>query len=470
MADTIARQFGRWAASLKYEDLPPVVVDKIKSLILLHLTSAVIGAQEHRAKDTIDLIMKEEAKPDGATIIYDGRKATRIGATFADAELIHVTGLMDSFQMITHPGVSLISSAMVNGELEGNNGKQLITALAAGYELATRLAYDHVPATANRGYRPAPIYHTMGAAMVAAKCMGLDEDGMVATIAIAANCASGLFEAGHSGGGEQAVHDPNAARQGVFAAVMARTGHIKGSEEIIEGPLGFYNAYTGSHEGKLARKFEGPDEIDLGKVVAGLGKDWRLLKIMYRMYNTGGYNHQVINCIVELREKHKIDPAQIDHIEVLMNYLETLYPTPRAPRDPNNEPRVGSTHYFAAHAALNGGFPQVGGRTYGPTEDPTKDAAVLEFLKTKVQVIGMYDKPMFSPTVTIHMKDGQAHQQFYPYERMWWNLDGVVEHLQDLKAKWPLGADGLEALIQQCRKADELPSVAPLHALTSPKK
>ena len=470
MADTIARQFGRWAANLKYEDLPPVVVDKIKSLILVHLTSAVIGAQMPRAKEAIELVLKEEGKADGATIIYDGRKATRIGATFADAELIHVTGLMDSFQMITHPGVSLISSAMVNAELEGLNGKQLITALAAGYELATRLGWDHVPATAARGYRPAPIYHTMGAAMVAAKCMGLDEDGMVATIAIAANCASGLFEAGHSGGGEQAVHDPNAARQGVFAAVMARTGHIKGSELIIEGPAGFYNAYTGSHEGKLSRKFEGPDQIDLMKTVADLGKDWCLLNIMYRMYATGGYNHQVINCIVELREKHKINPDDIEHVEVLMNYLETLYPSPMFARDPLNKPGVSSTHYFAAHAAVNGGYPQVGGRTYSPSEDPTKDAKVLEFLKTKVQVIGMYDKPMFSPTVTIHMKDGRAFEQFYPYARMLWNLDQLVERLQDLKAKWPLGGDGLEALIQQCRKAEEIPSIATLHALTSPKR
>ena len=470
MADTIARQFGRWAANLKYEDLPPVVVDKIKSLILLHLTSAVIGAQMPHAKETLELIMREEGKPDGATIIFDGRKATRIGATFADAELIHVTGLMDSFQMITHPGVSLISSGMVNAELEGLDGKGLITALAAGYELATRLGYDHVPSTAARGYRPAPIYHTMGAAIVAAKCMGLDEDGMVATIAIAANCASGLFEAGHSGGGEQAVHDPNAARQGVFAAVMARTGHIKGSELIIEGPSGFYNAYTGSHEGKLSYAFEGPLEIDLMKTVKDLGSDWRLLKIMYRMYNTGGYNHQVINCIVELRERHKIVPDQIEVVEVLMNYLETLYPSPRFARDPLNEPRVGSTHYFAAHAAVNGGFPQVGGRTYGPTEDPTQDKPVQEFLKTKVKVIGMYDKPMFSPTVTIKMKDGQAYTQFYPYERMQWNLDGLVDHLQDLKARWPLGGDGLEALIVQCRAAETLPSVAPLHALTRPKR
>ena len=46
---------------------------------------------------------------------------------------------------------------------------------------------------------------------------------------------------------------------------------------------------------------------------------------------------------------------------------------------------------------------------------------------------------------------------------------GVVEHLEDLKEKWPLGPAGLQALIDACRTADTLPSVEPLHALTRPK-
>ena len=36
-----------------------------------------------------------------------------------------------------------------------------------------------------RGFRPSPIYSTMGAAMVTGKLMGLDENGLVATIALA---------------------------------------------------------------------------------------------------------------------------------------------------------------------------------------------------------------------------------------------------------------------------------------------
>src|SRR5262249_44023826 len=158
---------------------------------------------------------------------------------FADAEMMHASSLIDSYRMLTHPGPVLIPIALVNGELEKLNGKQVITALAAGYEFLFRLCDDFIPSTAARGFRPGPIYGTMGGAMVAGKSMGLDEGGMLATIGLATHLAGGLF----SGGGEQAIHEPNAARQGMFAAVQARTGSYKGSDTSIDGEPGFYQAF-----------------------------------------------------------------------------------------------------------------------------------------------------------------------------------------------------------------------------------
>ena len=470
MAESIARQFARWTAALRYEDLPPAVVDKMRAQILVHLVSAVFGAQTHQGQDSVQLTLAEEGKSDGASIVHESSKATRIGATFANAELIHVTGLMDQYRMITHPGVSLIPAGIVNAELEGRSGKELITALAAGYEFGCRLAEDFVPATAARGFRPAPIYHTMGAAVVAGKLMGLDETGMMATIAIAANCASGLFEAGRSGGGDQSIHDPNAARQGVFAAVMARQGHVKGAEQIIEGPAGFYNAFTGSHTGKLSYRFQGPLQADMEAITSELGSRWQLLQLMYRMYNTGGYNHQVINLLAEMKQQHAWDAAAIREVVVTMNFLETMYPSPPFPRQPGNPPIVGSTHYFAAHAAVNGGFPQVGGSTFGPTGDDVEhDATVLDFMKTRVRVVGAVEWPMFSPSITVHLNDGRALTGTYPYERMLWNYEHLVERLKDSGPRYPLGgATGMAALVDLVRGVDDMPSVEPLLRATRP--
>jgi NAD(P)-dependent dehydrogenase (short-subunit alcohol dehydrogenase family) len=117
-------------------------------------------------------------------------------------------------------------AALAQAELEGRSGRDLVVALVAGYELVCRLADDFIPSTAARGFRPSPLYATLGAALSCAVLMGLDEDRLVTAIALATHFASGLNEGPRVGANELLIHEPQAARNGVFAAVMARAGHI----------------------------------------------------------------------------------------------------------------------------------------------------------------------------------------------------------------------------------------------------
>jgi len=461
VAGSISRQFARWAANLQYEDLPPEVVDKVKAFLLHALTSAVLGAPTAHAKKAVQLTKTEEGKPDGATILTDGSKATRIGATFANSELMHSSSLFDSYRMLTHPGPVLVPAAIVNAELGQKSGKNLITALAAGYEFLFRLCDDFIPSTAARGFRPSPLYCTMGAAMVTGKLMDLNEDELVATIALAANFASGLNEGPLAGGNETSIHEPQAARNGVFAGVMARTGAIKGAEQSIEGAAGFYNAFTGSSTGKLTYAFNGPMEVDFASITEGLGKRYKLLTAMFRMYPTAGYNQPVIDLMVEMKQQHRLNPDDIAEVAVAMNWIETLYPSPAFPRFPDwNQPRVGGTHYFAAHAAVNGGYPVVGGRTFGPTgKRLEKDQTVLGFMNNRVKLVQEKGRAMFSPGIVVKMNDGTTYRGEYPYSRMEWSYDQLVERLQACLPGYPLGRPGFDALVQTVRRADDLISV-----------
>ena len=469
MSDSISRQFGRWAAGLTYEDLPPAVVDKVKALLLLHLVAGVFGAVLPRAQEIVELVKAEDSRSDGATILGDGARATRQGATLANTEIMHVSGLYDSFRMITHPGPVLCAVALVNGELGGKSVKEVITALAAGYEFECRLAYDFVPSVAARGFRPAPVFTTMGAAMVAAKLFDLDEDGMVAAIAIAASSTSGLNEGGRSGGGEMAFHEPNSARQGVFAATMANTGHVQGSELVIEGEAGFYNAYAGNSEGKLSYAFTGPRRIDLATITEGLGSRYLLETVMFRMYPTAGYNQPVIDLMAELKQQHDLDADDIEEVVVSMNLIETLYPSPEFPRNPDpQDARVGwGTQYFAAHAAVNGGYPVVGGATFGPTgDDLENDERVLDFMANRVRLVPVWGQPMFSPAIDVRMKSGMVHSGVYPYERMAFNFDQAVARMQDCVPGLPGGQERLDSLVELMRGAEELDSLDRIFELT----
>ena len=455
---SISRQFARWAANVQYEHLPLDVVDKVKALLLHALVGGALGGKSAHAQDIVRLTLAEEARSDGATIFGVSGKATRIGAAFANSELIHSSSLFDSYRMLTHPGPVLIPAALACAELENRSGRDLIVALAVGYELVCRLSDDFIPSTAARGFRPSPIYCTLGAALVSGKLMGLNEDGLVAAIALGANFASGLNEGPRVGGNELMIHEPQATRNGVFAGLMARAGHIKGAEHSLEGEAGFYNAFIGNSKGRLSYSFKDHESVDMATIMSGLGREYKLLSFMFRIYPCAGYNQPVIELMREMKDRHRLHADSIQEVRVAMNWIETQYPSPEFPRFADwQEPRAGeTTHYFAAHAAVNGGFPVAGAPPLGPTGiGLLQDEKVLAFMR-RVKLVPEKLRPMFSPSISITMQDGAVHEGHYPYERMVWDFDQLVNRLADCQPGYPRGKAGFDSLVAQVRNVASL--------------
>lgn len=466
---SVSRQFARWAANLRYEDLPAEVIDKIKALSLHALASAVLGAVHDHANHVVDLTIAEEGKADGARIIGRPERATRVGAAFANSELMHSSNLYDSYRMLTHPGPVVVAAALVNADLERKRGRDIIVALAAGYEFSCRLCDKFIPSTAARGFRPSPLYSTLAASLVSGKLLGIDEDGLVTAIALGANFASGLNEGPRVGSNELTIHEPQAARNGVFAGVMAREGTIKGCETSIEGEAGFYHAFTGSSTGTLTYAFGGPLVTDPTAIADGLGRQYKLLTAMFRMYACPGYNQPVIDLMTEMKAMHALDADAIAEVAVAMNWIETLYPSPAFPRFPDfQKPRVGETKYYVAHAAVNGAFPVVGGRTFGPTgADLAADTRVLDFMRDRVRLVPQKDRAMFSPQISVKMKDGTTYTGDYPYERMEWNFDQLVARLDACFPEPGIAREKFLGLVELTRRLDELDSMDTLFALLS---
>jgi hypothetical protein len=75
---SMSRQFARWVAGLRYEDLPPVVIDRAKGVTLHALASALQGFQLPAGQEAIRIITGEPQQvPNGATILVQGIRLTR---------------------------------------------------------------------------------------------------------------------------------------------------------------------------------------------------------------------------------------------------------------------------------------------------------------------------------------------------------------------------------------------------------
>jgi 2-methylcitrate dehydratase PrpD len=452
MSESISRRLARFVAALDYDSIPPQVIDKAKASLVHGLVMAFIGAQTPAGKATIELALKEESKPDGATILTDGRRATRYGAAFANSGLLHATNQGDTYRMLAHPGPCVIPAVLATAELEGATGRDLLTGMVAGYEVECRLAGDFLPSTQARGFRSSPIYGTFGAAVGASKVRKLDEAAVHSAIGWASTFTAGLVEGSHT------FHEPASTRNGVLASVVA-SDQFPGSEHSIDGPGGFYNAFIGNNEGRLTYTFYGPKKVDLDYVAADLGRRWEVLHIIPKMPPTPGFNIPVIELLKTMRQQHGFNGAQVDGMRIDMNWLETSYPSPQfAEAQPGRPPRAGGTNYVAAYTCIHGDFPVLGVR---PNQVSSDEPAVRSLME-RVEVLGVWDRKPFAPRITLHMKNGDRIVGEFKGDELEWDLATEMSHLCPVfdQLDWP--NDRLEAIVQTVADVERISDVSDL--------
>ena len=443
---SLSRQLARWVVGLRYDDLPPAVVDRAKGLTLQGLASALLGSQTPEGRQAVALVVEEDAGVrQGATILVDGARVTRGGAGFANSEMLFSGGKWDTFRMLTHPGTAIIPAALIAAETAGATGRDFITGLAAGYEVMERMAADFIPTMMARGFHAGPVFGIFGAAVAAAKIQGLTEDQVNSTIALCASLAGGNLEGARSGG--KALREGAAVRNAMLAVSLAKHGHA-GGETVLEGAAGFYHAFAGTNTGVLTYSFVGDTKTTLEKITAGLGTEWLFLETLYRIYSTAGYNIAHIDVTAKLCEEHDIRYENVERVEAVVNWLETQYPSPAFPsrrEDTNTAP--GSTAYFAAYGVVKRGFPLLG--RVGADDPPE----VLDLMK-RVTLIPSHRMTLFGPRITIHTKDGRSYTKQATGREFIWDFDEETRRIRGVVPGLPIPAAQFETLITTCRDLD----------------
>jgi hypothetical protein len=462
---SLSRELAAFVAGLSYQDLPPAVADRAKGVTLQALASALLAHDMPASRQALAVMIEEEAGGGGiATVLGSGRKLTKAGAAFVDAEMILAGGKWDTFRMLTHPGTAILPAALVAAEVAGSDGREFLTAIAAGYEVMERLAADFIPTVMARGFHAGPVFGIFGAAVAAAKLAGLDADRIHGAIAQCVNLAAGNLEGARSGG--RSLRESGAVRNALLAVALARHG-MPGGESVLEGEAGFYHAYAGNNLGRLRYSFTGANRADLAQITAGLGRDWIFLETLYRIYSTAGYNLAPIELTAQLCAEHDLHYEDIDRIEALVNWLETEYPSPAFPTPGGDgRPRVGSTQYFTAWGAVMRGYPLLRGAAPGPGEsDPPE---VLDLMQ-RVSLIPSTRRTLFGPRITVFTKDGRIFTKEGSGREFIWDFEEEARRIRPLAPGLAIGAAQFEALIDTCRHLDQIDrAAARLIALTVP--
>src|SRR5467141_1923664 len=236
MVTTLAHQLAKYACELKFEDLSKEVVHEVKRRVIDSLGCA-LGAWNEEPCVIARTVASEFSANRGSTIIGTSHKAPPDWAAFANGCCIRYFDYNDTYlsKEPAHPSDN-ISAALAIAESVGATGREMITATAIAYEVQCRLC-DAASIRA-RGWDH-PTYGAFSTALACAKLMKLDPEKTrhavnIAGVACAAFRQARVGELSHWKG----VAFANAARHGVYSALLARAG-MTGPAPIFEGQMGF---------------------------------------------------------------------------------------------------------------------------------------------------------------------------------------------------------------------------------------
>lgn len=298
-----------FSRSVKYEDLPPHVVDVIKKAIVDTVGAGLAGSSADLGKIVVDMAQEFGGK-EQSSIYLQGRKVPVHEAAFANAIMARCRELDDVHEgtkrlgggMAGHVSTMVVPAAMAVAESLATpvSGKELICAIAVGADIIVRLR-TAAGASGKAGFM-AETVAPFGVAAAASRLFGLSQEATLNAMGAAYSHCSGTSLSNVDGGWDGWLPAGQAARAGVIAAELARRGYI-GTKVPLSGWAGLYPLYY---------RNEFHEETLLGE----LGKEFEIANVSIKPYCSCKATHHAIQTAIELVKKHHIKPEQIERIEV----------------------------------------------------------------------------------------------------------------------------------------------------------
>ena len=284
-AETITAEMARWAADLRFEDIPDSAVREARRYLLDTLGCALGGFKQEDAEIALE-VLDEVAGEGPATVIGSGRSMDVVSASLANALMVRVMDYNDIYwqQDPSHPS-DIIPAAMACAERMDKDGRELIVGIVLGHEFEMRLCEAAFPGLRERGWHHATLTAFVSP-IVAGRMLNLPWEQIQHAIGISASrhATFGAVTAGKLTMMKNTV-DPMATQSGVLAALLAEKGY-SGPEHVIDGKEGIVHCL-------------GP-EWKLEVLTEGLGDSWRIERCGMKAFPTEALTHTPISAVLDI--------------------------------------------------------------------------------------------------------------------------------------------------------------------------
>jgi 2-methylcitrate dehydratase len=282
--------------------------------------------------------------PPVASVWFTGQRASPGDAVLANGTAVR---FLDANDVILgsgpggHPSDN-IPVALAAAEMSGASGRDMLTAVAIGYELVARIR-THLFRPSLRG----PDWHEVSisgpvSAMMTALLLGADVAQLTNALTISASRGYTLKEVRR---GQisllKATANAGVAREGVLAAMLAMNG-LTGPPEVFEGGSG------------LLKTLGAPEDLSALDALCAL-PDWMIHDVSIKPYPAFGTSQAAISAAVAISDEvGGIDPSEVETITIRLPDTPWTrdYVTLRERRVPTTRGTADHSIQFLVAAAL----------------------------------------------------------------------------------------------------------------------
>jgi 2-methylcitrate dehydratase PrpD len=291
-------RLARFCAELTYDDLADDVVVAVKKAIVDTLASGYAGVDTEAGRPIRRYVAGLGDGP--ATVLGEDGGALPHFAALANGTMMHALDVDDGHRVGSgHPGSAVVPAVLAVAEDRGASGRDVLVAVAAGYEAMAKTAMSVQTSHRERGFHGTATTGCVGAAAAVGRLYDLDAAGMADAIGLGGTQAGGLFEFLAQGSMAKRFHPGRAAMAGVLAGGLAAEG-FDGPDTIIEGKDGFARAFA--------------DEYDLSPF-EDLGDPFEVTQNYLKPYPCCRHIHGPIEAVFAVREAG-VNAADVESVRV----------------------------------------------------------------------------------------------------------------------------------------------------------
>jgi len=291
-----------FTADLKYDSLDAGLSASFKKYLLDGIGCGLHGHSQPWSR-IMNRFVKEQRGRRDAALWLENFRGPCTNVALGLGVMIHAFDFDDYHNAKVHPGAPVIPAILTVGESVGASGRDILTAMVAGYETMIRVSLATGPnASRSRGWHLTGTTGTFGAAAAAGRLLGFNGERMANALGLAGAQSSGLWAFTADGAMSKRFHAGRASQSGVMAAELVGKG-FTGPTQILEAA-----------DGGFCRAMS--DEVDLSLITRELGSRFVSGDTNIKPYACCASSHSAVDAVLALKQQHRLDPGEIEEVVV----------------------------------------------------------------------------------------------------------------------------------------------------------